>query len=195
MQPADLLPVLTDLALAEREASKAACSVSLLDAAGQPVDLVHAETQALQQLPSGATVALVTSQMSGLSAGRAAFTVGYRLAPVVVCCSPLGDPRVPEAQRGPLFTIGRAANARSVAFPFAAICAALNAAEVQELSMRGYSVTGLLPDESGRVASGWGGNPQSGVLGSPKPLAGWQGSILAPEKVAEIVAQTCAAAR
>jgi hypothetical protein len=176
----DYLDHLDRLAVAERTAE--APRVELLVGGGlwigplspsaDPVEVYRTRVP-----PGDTTVALVASPMRGLSAGRGAIGYGYQFAPVVVAVSPLRCPDSPTGECEPmatelsrcvygkhpprrLYTIAVAPHARSVRLDFSGLVAALNALE-----------------------PGWGGNPSSRIIGSPKP----QGSALDPETVARLV--------
>jgi hypothetical protein len=101
-------------------------------------------------------VALVESQLTGLSAGRGALARGYEEAPIVVAASELSG----GARQ---VTIARATNAAGqVALDWTALRDTLCARE-----------------------PGWGGNPTSCILGSPKPA----GTRLSLDTVVSLVCQ------
>lgn len=205
--PLDLLAALNELAASERGANLAACEVDVSwEKAFVPQGaegLFALATRWVQDHPIQETgregyydaayrsaaeelcvevgmfplVTLVTSQLSGLSAGRGAFAAGYQFAPVVVAYSPVDR----------LYTIGRATNARQVVMFFVALVAALNEAEDSLVrpscgAMMCECAICAAPYERPAL---WGGNASSLVLGSPKP----GGSALRPAEVVKIVLQ------
>lgn len=154
------LNVLDELARADLAAGRKAMETKVhTDAQGRPL------------------LAVVRSELVGLSAGRGALAVGYEHAPVAMAYSPVletcecgGTGRADDCFHGRVFPNALqcqggcdATGRRPTGNSLVTVARATNAAGQVELDWTG------LRDALNALEPGWGGNIASLILGSPKP--------------------------